>query len=320
MRHILRIIHDMPSKPPTDESGDGARDAAARAYDAVADDYLRYADGSVDQLFAFDSRYAFADREVWRRIDAALVELRTQGRESIRILDLGCGPGTWLLRAALHARTLGFSHVEACGTDISTELIGLAQRSAARIAVPGVAIDFAVRDMEAALADEASGSCDLILCLYGVLNHLPAARHGAIATELARVSRAHLILTVRASGSPPSVFVTGIEDTLAYHQDHEHDRLIVDLKDGRHLEFYSHLFSADEVRRLFAPCFELREMAGLDLFHSRFRNDPHWHRNEPEDARFVSRLSGLERLCANDPEMIDHAAHILLDCVAHPRG
>ncbi len=317
MRNILRIIQHMPTAKA---APDGASDEAGSAYDAVADDYLRYADGSVEQLFAFDSRYAFADREVWRRIDAALVEMRTQGRETIRILDLGCGPGTWLLRAALHARALGFSQVAARGIDISAELIGLAQRSAGRITVPGVAIDFAVRDIEAALADEQSGCCDLVLCLYGVLNHLPAPRHSAIAAELARVTAAHLILTVRAAGSPPSVFVTGIEDTLAYHQDHDHDRLTVDLKDGRHLEFYSHLFTAQEVRDLFAPCFGMRELAGLDLFHSRFKNDPHWHRDAPDDARFVSRLGGLERLCANDPEMIDHAAHILLDCVARPRS
>ncbi len=173
-------------------------------------------------------------------------------------------------------------------------------------------LDFAVQDLEAALAGEAEGSCDLILCLYGVLNHLPAERHGAIADALARAAAGHLILTVRAAGSPPSVFVTGIEDTLAYHQDHVHDRLSVDLKDGRHLEFYSHLFTAAEARQLIAPHFDLRELVGLDLFHSRFKHDPNWHRDEPADERFESRLSGLERLCASDPEMIDHAAHILL--------
>jgi SAM-dependent methyltransferase len=311
MRNILRILQHAPLDLP-------AHDEAARAYDAVADDYLRYADGSVEQLFAFDSRYAFADREVWHRIDAALVELRTQGREHIRILDLGSGPGTWLLRAALHARALGFT-VEARGIDISAELIALAQRAADRIHVPGVAFDFAVRDIEAALAEEAAERCDLVLCLYGVLNHLPAARHAAIAEGLARVASGHVILTVRAAGSPPSVFVTGIEDTLAYHQDHTQDRLSVDLKDGRHLEFYSHLFTADEARRLFSPWFDLRELVGLDLFHSRFKHDPNWHRDEPVDARFESRLSGLERLCAGDPEMIDHAAHILLSCTVRPR-
>ena len=312
MRHILRILQHAPLEQP-------AADEAGRAYDAVADDYLRYVDGSVEQLFNFDSRYAFADREVWRRIDGALVDLRTQGREHVRILDLGCGPGTWLMRAALHARALGFTAIETRGIDISAELIGMAQRSASRIHVPGIALDFAVQDLEAALAGETADSCDLILCLYGVLNHLPAVRHAAIADALARVATGHVILTVRAAGSPPSVFVTGIEDTLAYRQDHVHDRLSVDLKDGRHLEFYSHLFTADEARRLFTPRLELRELVGLDLFHSRFKFDPNWHRDEPVDARFESRLSGLERLCASDPEMIDHAAHILLSCTARPR-
>jgi SAM-dependent methyltransferase len=312
MRNILRILQYAQLEQP-------APDEAGRAYDAVADDYLRYADGNLDRLFDFDSRYAFADREVWRRIDSALVDLRTQGREHIRILDLGCGPGTWLLRTALHARALGFATIEARGIDISSELIALAQRSASRIHIAGIALDFAVQDLEAALASEPAEGCDLVLCLYGVLNHVSPSRHAAIVDRLAQVVAGHLVLTVRAAGSPPSVFVTGLEDALAYHQDHARDRLFVDLKDGRHLEFHSHLFTADEARTLFGHRFELRELVGLDLFHSRFKRDPNWHRDEPADERFESRLSGLERLCANDPEMIDHAAHILLSCTVRPR-
>lgn len=292
-----------------------ADDEAGRAYDAVAADYFHYADGSGEQLFTFDSRYAFADREVWQRIDAALIDLRAQGLRTIRILDLGCGPGTWLIRALLRARSLGFDHAVGFGVDISAELIGLARDNAARIGSSGIEVAFAVRDLQQALAGEAPGSCDLVLCLYGVLNHLPSAAHASIAAGMARVADGRVVLTVRAACSPPSIFVTGIEDARAYHQDHDRDRLAVDLKDGRHLEFDSHLFASGELRQLFEPVLDIQELVGIDLFHSRFKHDPHWHRDGPIDAGFEARLAGLEHFCASDPEMIDHAAHILLSGV-----
>ena len=38
-------------------SAKGAIDEAADAYDALGEDYVRYADGDTEQLFAFDGRY-----------------------------------------------------------------------------------------------------------------------------------------------------------------------------------------------------------------------------------------------------------------------
>lgn len=311
MNRFAPMLRESVTIPP-------APDDAGRAYDAVARDYLHYADGSGGALFDFDSRYAFADREVWQRIEAALVELRLQGRRTIRILDLGCGPGTWTLRTALRARALGFEAVEARGVDLSAGLIALAHDSAGAARGPGLAIDFAVEDLEAALALEAVRSCDLILCLYGVLNHLPRGRHADLAHGLARAANGPVILTVRAAGSPPSIFVTGIEDADAFHLDHDADRLEVDLKDGRHLAFDSHLFTAGELRGLFETRLAVKELIGLDLFHSRFAHDPRWHGADTPDAGFIARLSGLEHLCADDPALIDHAAHILLSATARP--
>lgn len=179
---------------------------AAGAYDALATDYLRYADGENPSLFGFDGRYAYADSEIWARIDAALGELRAQGRHAVRILDLGCGPGTWTLRTALRARALGFVAVEARGIDISHELIGLARAAAKQVADPAIGLEFEVCDLETALAGEDDRSSDLTLCLYGVLNHLPAARHAPAAEAMARVTAGWTIATVRAVGSTPSIY------------------------------------------------------------------------------------------------------------------
>ncbi|MEJ0046798.1 MAG: methyltransferase domain-containing protein [Rhodospirillales bacterium] len=75
----------------------------AHAYDAAGHDYLAYADGDAAQPFTFNSRYSFADLEIWRRLDANLKRLAAENRRSIRVLDAGCGPGTWLRRMVLRA-------------------------------------------------------------------------------------------------------------------------------------------------------------------------------------------------------------------------
>lgn len=286
-------------------------DGAADAYDALARDYLHYADGG-EPLADFSSRYAFADREVWARIDRALVDFHAAGNSAIRILDIGCGPGTWLIRACRRAIMLGFRRVEASGFDVSGELIALARAAAAEAAMPGIELCFNVADLQTSLALQADHSVDLTLCLYGVLNHLPASAHQAAARDMARATAGQLIATVRTVGSTPSIYVTGIEEARGYHRDPTRDRLEIDLKDGRHIEFDFHLFTAAEFRGLFEPRLRIDELIGLDLFHTRFSRDPDWHAESGPDDAFESRLIGLERLCGTDPGMINHAAHILL--------
>jgi SAM-dependent methyltransferase len=87
--------------------------AVAAAYNESGDDYIAYADGDPRQLFAFDGQYAYGDRRIWELLDAKLRALRTSGAQSVRILDLGCGPGTWLRRIVTRARTLGFTSIVA---------------------------------------------------------------------------------------------------------------------------------------------------------------------------------------------------------------
>jgi hypothetical protein len=60
-----------------------------------------------------------------------------------------------------------------------------------------------------------------------------------------------------------------------------------------------------------APHLELREVVGIDLFHSRFAPEPCWNRSS-EKRDFWHRLTGLERRCGSNPALIGHAAHILL--------
>ena len=284
----------------------------ADAYDAVGAAYRNYADGENSHLFEFVGAYAFADREIWNRLEAELVRLRTAGRHAIRILDAGCGPGTWLLRLAARARDLGFTAIDGRGFDISREMIGLADARKSSLADPHIGISFDVADIANALDDEDDGSYDLVLCLYGVLNHLPHEARIQAAAALTRVVEGGIFVSVRTVGSTPSIFVSGLDQASDFHQDNEHDRLEIDLIDGRHIGFNSHLFTAAELQKLFTPNLDIAEVVGLDLFHARFALDPRWNPQGPADVATAEGLARLEHLCAHDPAFLDRAAHVLL--------
>jgi SAM-dependent methyltransferase len=297
----------------TDPRPASARHAAA-AYDATGTAYLHYADGAQPGEFA--SRYAFADRTLWGRIEASLVALRANGRHAVRILDIGCGPGTWTIRAARCAARLGFTAIECRGIDPSPRMIELAREAAATVRDDATGLAFEVADLHSALASEDDHGADLVLCLYGVFNHLAAPLRASAAEALARVNGGTLIVTARSVGSLPTIYVAGIEQAAHFVQDHDADRMEIDLTDGTHLAFDSHLFRAAELGALFAPHCRVRELAGLDIFHSRFAHDPAWNPAGANGAPTADRLARLERLCAEDDVLIDSAAHIML--VAEP--
>ena len=284
----------------------------ADAYDAVGAAYRNYADGEDSRLFDFIGAYAFADREIWMRLEAELVRLRTAGRHAIRILDAGCGPGTWLLRLAARARDLGFTAIDGRGFDISGEMIALADARRSSLSDPHIGISFDVADIANALDDEDDGSYDLVLCLYGVLNHLPHDARVQAAAALTRVVEGGIFVSVRTVGSMPSIFVSGLDRARDFHQDNEHDRMEIDLTDGRHIGFNSHLFTAAELEALFSASLRTAEIVGLDVFHARFALDPRWNPQAPTDAAMAEGLVRLEHLCAHDPAFLDRAAHVLL--------
>ena len=107
----------------------------------------------------------------WPAVAAGLADLRERGRYAVRIDDAECGVGTLLLRAARHARTLGFTAIEAYGSDRSPALIRQARAAAARTSDPATAIVFAVADPAA--AGDLDDPADLLLCHAPLPNDLP---------------------------------------------------------------------------------------------------------------------------------------------------
>ena len=285
----------------------------AFAYNQAGGRYESYADGDVQELYAFAGQHAYGDRRIWSLLDHKLCALRSSGARSVRILDLGCGPGTWLLRIAARASALGFTSITARGVDIAEAQVRRARAKSRGLATNDrLTLDFDTADICAPLP-EATSSVDLCLCLYGVLNHISLDRIPTLFAEIARVTRGEFIATMRAKGSTPTICVDAIEEARWFWHDDRNNLLEAELQNGRRISFGFHLFDTKEVRALFAPRFEMTELCGLDLFHGRFAADRRWN---PATARgteaFLHELDRLEQLYCRDPEFVDHATHLLL--------
>ena len=79
------------------------------AADRAGERYRAYADGDVEKLYEFDGQYAYGDQEIWKILGNTLNKLRARGRRELSVLDLGCGPGTWLRRTVDWAGKMGFT-------------------------------------------------------------------------------------------------------------------------------------------------------------------------------------------------------------------
>ncbi|MDF7775911.1 SAM-dependent methyltransferase [Sphingomonas sp. AOB5] len=97
------------------------------------------------------------------RIASALRQLRDEGHRAVRILDLDCGNGERLMRAAALARELGFVAIEGRGASLSVRCIRHARREAASQAHPSTGLQFEIADPMALLASEHDGAADLVL-------------------------------------------------------------------------------------------------------------------------------------------------------------
>src|ERR1700737_351487 len=201
----LPVSHSAEHSVPAVD--DEATDNVADIYNQAGDDYVAYADGDPSQPFAFDGMHAYADRCVWAVLEKKLTDLRASGASSVRLLDAGCGPGTWLRRLVIRAHALGFSSITARGFDIAEAQLQRARLAAQNLSsVPEVNLTFDVADLADRLP-EADASVDLISALYSALSHLPVARLPEISKEIARVTSGYCITTVRPFGRPPTAFV-----------------------------------------------------------------------------------------------------------------
>lgn len=176
--------------------------------------------------------------------------LRAGGAGDLSLVDLGCGPGTWLRRVVDRAQQLGFAEITARGVDLVEDQICrarvLSQALARRM---GVSLRFEVGDILERMA-ETDGAIDLCLCLYGVLNHLSPDDPPVVFSEAGRITGGKFVAILRAVGSMPTIYVNGVKATKAYHQDNVNGGLCIEFQDGSQTSVPSRLFSAAEIRSL----------------------------------------------------------------------
>src|ERR1700733_8076184 len=122
-------MHTIFAQRPVDPStGDSVSEDVATIYSRAGNSYVAYADGDPQRLFAFEGPHAYADRCIWSLLETKLRDLRATGACSLRILDAGCGPGTWLRRLVSCAYALGFTSIAARGFDVAKAQIATARR------------------------------------------------------------------------------------------------------------------------------------------------------------------------------------------------
>jgi SAM-dependent methyltransferase len=287
----------------------------AGAYDHVGRGYADYADGAGEAQVP--SRFAHADTIVWRAIRAAIEARRAAGASSLRVLDAGCGPGTWIERVATHANRIGLG-LEVIGFDIARRQLAIAREHLRswRPSCPRLAarIDFLAHDLAQPLPWP-DRHFDLVLCNYVVLNHLDKSSLPRALAELCRVASFRVIATLRALASPPTGCITGTERIREYHQDCQRGELRLVLKDGTDHVLTFNLYSAATLRALFEPLGSVLELRAIDLFLTRFASDPHWTANHLEGLEgrrdVLRQLKAAEENLCRRPGWIDHGTHVL---------
>jgi SAM-dependent methyltransferase len=303
----------------------GTSDTIARAYDHVGDAYVSYADGQrADDPASGVHRSAHADSIVWQAICKSIDEVQAQGASSLRVLDAGCGPGTWLNRVVAQAHRQGLA-VEAVGFDISAGQLDIARKRMAGLLSPCSDIGRPnIEFLQHSLLDPLpwpEGRFDIVLCNFAVLNHLPRTALATAISELCRVARHRVIATMRALASPPTACIVGTDQVRELHEDCGRGELAVVLKDGtRHLLTFN-LYSADTLKALFVSSAAVLDLRAIDLFLSRFAPDANWTEilvnRLPGRREVMKRLKELEEPLCRLPGWVDHGTHVLI--VAQPR-
>lgn len=125
-----------------------------------------------------DGKTKVADAPRWRSLVSRLKALRRRGRRALRIVDVNCGDGLFLIQAAKQARALGFLSIEGVGIDPRAEYIDEARRHSLLSTDLAIGLEFHVGEAAAQLEVEAAFPADIIL--YEAERPVPQAMQAAL--------------------------------------------------------------------------------------------------------------------------------------------
>ena len=303
-----------------DTSGRGTMKANRKSTKDVYSDlskvYTGYADGEIDRdLFDFATRlYAFEDARLFEylvaRIDAFI---RAKELDRIRVLDIGCGPGTWLLRLHSHYRSQQCK-VSGVGMDYAPGMIedALAHKKTycKKNKMKDIEIDFVIGDICEPLNQYDDSEFDITLCLNTVLNHLPVAKMTDAIREIMRVTRGFNLTTVKPVGGLRTAYVCPVDDVRELRQ--VEDTLSFLDRDGHECVINSHLFVYYEICSLFQSVARIRDCWGLGVCYSRFMANRASDQGLPREDLVQAEIEAIEEKLSRKPHMIDLANHILI--------
>lgn len=283
-----------------------------KAYHNHSRIYSIYANGVVkneNDLLNFKGRqFGFEDEQMWCLIMSEISLLIRKGKKSIRILDVGCGDGIWLLRVAHACQSTFGIDVRGVGIDYAPNMIQEARQKLdwCRRNFPHFRfdVDFKEGDICERLPF-ADREFDITLCLNTVLNHVAAEQLAGAANNLLRVTNEVNISSVKATGSPKTAYICSMSAVEEFDQ--RGDWLKLTLKDGTKETLRSHLFTPEEFKSLFSAVGTVKELMGHDILASLFVENR--FSDETWPAPYVQ---SLESALCHQNEFIDKANHMVI--------
>lgn len=299
----------------TEDSTKNIINETKRAYNCFCKEYEIYADGRVtENLFDYENRsHGFADKKTMEKIEQQITKFLNNEKQTLKILDIGCGPGTWLRRIVDRFGISKGVKIECVGVDISETLLYLAKERFEKYSVKNggnINMKFQWTDLTETLPFE-DNEFDLTLCLYTVLNHIPANKIRTVVKEISRITNGVNITSVKPVGGLPTVYVCDIKDVINYKQ--SFDTLSFLHKSGDEWRVCSHLFKRKEIVGLFNNFGKVEECLGLGIFFPRFEFQTDWKTDDGIESyrTLKNEMEKMEMAHWSNPRWVDMANHIM---------
>lgn len=316
-----------------------ANDGVKHFYDSFSNSYTQYANGTsalseLLELNESDVSHAFSwgDVQTWQSIEQSLDLLINQREQSgephpIKVVDIGCGDGTWALRIAHHCFSRKVPVSITC-LDLSPAMLDSArahfEQFFAQCQPDDMCVTYALCDLATGLPEPIKrDKFDITLCLHTVLNHLPATCLNFAIAELVAATRGFLFFSVKPPFSRPTFYAAPMSDILHFDRRNEH-LYALDRSGSFHI-LRSNLISHQQLQDALAPLAVATQFIGLDVLVSRLTPDPRWVGDDPTAKLLpIEDLLSLEARTASDARYLNFANHILAivdaQAVSQPLG